>query len=110
MNREEAIEALKLINLKRVHPFYSWEEMMAVRDMAIEALKEPKQDWIPVSEKLPAPYETVLATGKMEKDKEPLVYMGCVNGRGEWELLGVRNYEDYITSAWQPLPEPYKGE
>ena len=84
---------------------------LAVWLKELKALKQqPKQDWIPVSEKLPAPYETVLATGKMEKDKEPLVYMGCVNGRGEWKLLGVRNPEDYITSAWRYLPEPYKGE
>lgn len=40
MNRKEAIEALKLINLKSVHPFLSWEEMMEVRDIAIEALEK----------------------------------------------------------------------
>lgn len=45
----EAIEALKYINLKRVHPFYDWEEMMEVRDTAIEALekqlpKKPKEN------------------------------------------------------------------
>lgn len=36
----EAIEALKIINLKRVHPFYDWEEMREVRDIAIEALEK----------------------------------------------------------------------
>lgn len=36
----EAIEALKYINLKSVHPFYDWEEMMEVRDTAIEALEK----------------------------------------------------------------------
>lgn len=36
----EAIEALKYINLKSVHPFYNWEEMMEVRDTAIEALEK----------------------------------------------------------------------
>lgn len=40
MTEQEAIEALKIINLSRVHPFYDWEEMAEVRDMAIEALKE----------------------------------------------------------------------
>ena len=39
MTPREAVEALKLINLKRVHPFYNWEEMLQVRDTAIEALK-----------------------------------------------------------------------
>ena len=40
MTLEEAIKALKYINLKRVHPFYSWEEMAEVRNMAIEALEK----------------------------------------------------------------------
>lgn len=38
MEMREAIEALKHINLTRVHPFYSWEEMLEVRDIAIEAI------------------------------------------------------------------------
>ncbi len=40
MTYEEAKEALKVINLSRVHPFYSWEEMLNVRDKAIEALEK----------------------------------------------------------------------
>lgn len=40
MTPQEAIEALKLINLKRVHPFYSWEEMLEVRNIAIESLEK----------------------------------------------------------------------
>ena len=43
MTENEAIEALRLINTSRVHPFYSWEEMAEVRDMAIKALKEVQQ-------------------------------------------------------------------
>lgn len=40
MTLEEAIKALKYINLKRVHPFYSWEEMAEVRNIAISALEK----------------------------------------------------------------------
>ena len=43
MTENEAIEALRLINTSRVHPFYSWEEMAEVRDIAISALKELQQ-------------------------------------------------------------------
>lgn len=43
MTENEAIEALQLINTSRVHPFYSWEEMVEVRDIAITALKEIQQ-------------------------------------------------------------------
>lgn len=40
MSEKEGIEALKQINLSRVHPFYSWEEMLEVRNMAIATLEE----------------------------------------------------------------------
>lgn len=45
MTLQEAINALKQINLKRVHPFYDWEEMLEVRDIAINALEKqiPKE-------------------------------------------------------------------
>lgn len=80
--------------------------------MAMDVAKEQPilGGWIPCSERLPEPYDTVLLTGKMLEDKEPLVYMGCINGKKEWQLLGARNPFDYITTAWQPLPEPYKEE
>lgn len=39
MTENEAISALKIINTSRVHPFYSWEEMAEVRDIAIKALE-----------------------------------------------------------------------
>ena len=50
MSPNEAIGALKLINLKGVHPFYDWEEMLEVRDTAIKALEKQ----IP---KKPEPFE-----------------------------------------------------
>ena len=43
MTDREAIEALKLVNLKTVHPFYNWEEMLEARDTAISALQEREE-------------------------------------------------------------------
>ena len=43
MTENEAIEALRLINTSSVHPFYNWEEMAEVRDIAISVLKEIQQ-------------------------------------------------------------------
>lgn len=40
MTHEEVIEALRLMNLKRSHPFLSWEETMEVRDIAIQAIEK----------------------------------------------------------------------
>lgn len=67
-------------------------------------------EWIPVSEGLPEPYETVLVTAKMQNDVHTLVYMGSFNGEGQLALCGVSNPEDYKGFAWMPLPEPWKGE
>jgi hypothetical protein len=65
--------------------------------------------WIPCSERLPEMFCTVLITAKLPEDKEWLVYEGARIGK-RWELAGVANPEDYIVSAWQPLPEPWEGE
>lgn len=43
MTPDEAIEALKNINTFRIHPFYGWQEMREVIDVAISALKEIQQ-------------------------------------------------------------------
>lgn len=40
MSPNEAIGALKLINLKSVHPFYDWEEMLEVRNVDIKVLEK----------------------------------------------------------------------
>ena len=50
MTENEAKEALKLVNLKGVHPFYDWEEMMEVRNISMQALekqipKKPKKNF-----------------------------------------------------------------
>ncbi len=65
MTPQEAKEALKLINLKNIHPFYDWEEMLEVRDKAIEALEKqiPKKP-IVVGE------EYIFEKDEWEKDYE----------------------------------------
>ncbi len=66
-----------------------------------KALSENKGEWIPVSERLP------------EKEKER--YLIDYEHEGE-EYITVSYYDKYgfwsssEVKAWQPLPEPYKGE
>lgn len=77
----EAIEALKIINLKRVHPFYDWEEMREIRDIAIEALEKqlPKKPDImdhilgDINFKCP----TCKSEYICEKENEPLYCQNC---------------------------------
>lgn len=58
--------------------------------------------WIPVTERLPEPYEVVLISDKEE------VYVGEVGECGEWKTC----YYEFLmdVDAWMPLPEPWKGE
>ena len=72
--------------------------------------KQPKQsEWIPCSERLPEPYESVLVTAKMKEDPHPITYQGIRCG-DSFELSGVMNSTDYIATAWRPEPEPWEGE
>lgn len=61
-----------------------------------------KDDWIPVSERLPKD-GTYLCTldGELCGIDEPFTGM-CGIEKGKWD-------EEGYVIAWQPLPEPYKG-
>lgn len=72
--------------------------------------EQPKvNEWIPCSENLPDPYESVLVTAKMEGDSHSLTYQGARTGCA-FELSGVKNPEEYIVTAWQPEPEPWEED
>ncbi len=106
MTPQEAIYELAEICLVRCDGEPSEDCLDCEINMAMEALEKTR--WIPCSERLPEMFCTVLITAKLPKDKESLVYEGARIGK-RWELAGVANPEDYIVSAWQPLPEPWEG-
>lgn len=57
-------------------------------------------EWIPISEAKPEPFQKVLVTM-------------CINGwNGEKEnIVESRAYDgDYCITAWMPLPEPYDSD
>lgn len=103
MNKQEAIwyvnhtfEVTKeeLCNSGR---FDEAKEFEIAQNMAIKALQD---DWIPVSERLPKVGEYVLAS----------VHDHCA----DFSII-VNKYKEQAfwsegrITAWQPLPEPYKG-
>lgn len=64
--------------------------------------------WIPVTERCPGMYETVLLAAKMPDDGEYLTYQGGREGKN-YKLDGVENSVDYEVHAWMQMPEPYRG-
>lgn len=66
----------------------------------------PKQQWIPVSERLPEKYEDVLITYKIPNEKAARIWIGYRAEKG-WCAYGV--YRPNIT-AWMPMPEAYEEE
>ena len=62
--------------------------------------------WIPVSERLPEEYESVLLSTNFGD-----VLVGFLTSSKRWavESVGYQYAEPNVT-AWMPLPEPYKEQ
>ena len=100
MDRKEAIaefkERLATTDYKEHIPEY-YEAI----ELAIEALQKPERKWIPVSERLPKEYETVIGVTDLNYY---CIAVYC-------KQYGFRSMDVGVESdiiAWQPLPEPFK--
>ena len=66
------------------------------------------QQWIPVTERLPEPFVTVLGHLPMETPL-PTVLPGFITKEGVWHIAMFDREPDEVTH-WMPLPKPPKGE
>lgn len=106
MTREEAKQYI----IQHCNPDYprgkmEWERAV---NMAIKALEQPEQQWIPCSERLPAYGEDVLISiggycnvGHIVSVNEEEQY--------NWYFSGWYHLPNDV-DAWMPLPEPYRKE
>lgn len=105
----------ELKELSSVTPKYTDEEIdkaQAVEqayidkmvELAVEELKTPKAEWIPVSERLPEDYIHVLCQ----------FYLGgmgeCYLAHGAFHVVGGLVMTCNEVVAWMPLPQPYNAE
>ena len=101
MNRKEAIEYAKFrleCHTKGDGEYTDYGEFLVA---AIEALQEQERKWIPVSERLPKEYETVIGVTDLNYY---CIAVYC-------KQYGFRSMDVGVESdiiAWQPLQEPYK--
>lgn len=119
-------EALKIIKERLIVDYSKLnekeiQELDDALDMAIDALKNSDNNWIPVTEKLPDLHEEVykgIPAWDYVSDEYlittlysdgPHVEVGHYSkDSAGWEWPDGGSVEDVI--AWKPLPNPYKGE
>ena len=110
MTNNEAIEILKswdgCIFLEReeasVGYSYNKEISQEAIALAIKALKERQDEWVPVSERLPE--ETLNSVIGWDAYRERCVFVQYIGGH--FQITG--RAESFNIVAWQPLPEPYQ--
>lgn len=82
-------------------------------DVALEYRKkyfevvERESDWIPYSERLPYESGTYIVNA-IENGIIHVTFAKWMPRMKKWNLTGSRSY--WKVTAWQSLPEPYKGE
>lgn len=92
------IREAKAISTKKDRPTFDMLE--EVKNMAIKALEQPTQRWIPVSERLPENEGLYIVSVKNDHQRQ--YSKTCWFSKPEnWFAR-----QDII--AWQPLPQPYK--
>lgn len=81
----------------------------------VEELRQQQDShrWIPVKERLPEGDEFVLAT--VSGIYNNITFSSAIQLAGYcetegWFIEGYPDWDDPDVIAWQPLPEPYKGE
>ena len=84
------------------------DESIPKDDAEIIIAEVAKPRWIPVTERLPEPFVTVLACIPSEEPL-PTVHESYIADHGAWVcILTAERYKTGEVTHWMPMPEPYK--
>ena len=100
MTREEAIRKLQKAKAEYLEEWVDFSGVAEAYDMAIEALEQPKWEWIPCSEMLP---DGRLNKSYLVQDKDGRLAVGTYTN---WGWMFGHYMNDPV--AWMPLPKPYE--
>lgn len=113
MDRKEAIELIKRHMIIHQIGKYPHIKLGEALNMAIEALQEQEVGgWIPVTERLPDNGYGVLVT--VNGKHNDIIFIDALeiaeyDGDFGWIIEGYPQWTDPDVTAWQPLPECWKG-
>ena len=86
------------------------EKDLMIQDLRREnaELKASAPKWIPVNDRLPEPFVSVLVHMPGEEPC-PTVREGFISNDGIWQSVMFRREPGEVTH-WKPMPQPPKGE
>ena len=105
MTREEAIHVIQ-----SNRPTSGYTMLCEALDMAIAALREQeKRRWIPVEERLPQNYISVLVCIPTEEPL-PMVHEAYIGDDGEWHSSVFYGIENEDVTHWMTMPKTPKED
>lgn len=107
INRQDAI--MHFVKVSKNYECGMFNLAEVTHELCEIASAEPKQRWIPCSERLPIAYVEVLVC-QLYGDVPFIAYIAYVDSKRRWCTEGFFISEDYEPIAWMPLPDAYEGD
>ena len=109
-------QAVDVIRAMQTYKLFAGDDLILVdkagvmTELMMLPSAQPKQEWIPVSERLPEDGENVLVTYKTTDKIHPCQYHDDGSRNPWYSYIDQCRAHMNMVLAWMPLPEPYAGK